>query len=234
VILLFAEVDVLDSNTHLMDQQTTVRRWKETFFGVWDAEWEDDDTYRSILPYSFAKYRIEHRQTAHILFDHLIELADFWCDDQPGRDLQPFALEGTLPLMSLTRLKNRDGEERSLTGIFFKTFIHMLIRSIIFVLSEENREHEWGFDLHELEEVWIAVDIIGRLCEKYQISPGLRPATIHRWLDTTIGLWLDHYSEGPDKITDIPTLIEKEALYTNSVNVFVRLITVARQHPGGM
>jgi hypothetical protein len=230
IMLIFSEADHIASQSHLMDQHTAIRRWQEIFLRVWDAELEDTENHFS---YSNYAYRIEQRQNVNALFDRLSEIAASWRDDLPKRDLQPFNLN--LPMFSITRFRTRHNRDISLVGRFLSDLIEMLTHRIVFILSEENREKEWGFDFYELEELWVTVDILGLVCEKYQVTPGIRPQTVQRWLDTSISLWLDYYADAPEKIDDAQALAEHEGqLYTDVLNIFIRFITVAQQYPGGM
>jgi hypothetical protein len=210
----------------LEDYDTAIMRWREAFFSVWDGEWNDTPDF---APYSQHTYRIEHRYIAVTLFDRLIDISNYWRHDLPERDIQPFAYLDNLPVFTP---QSRDPLDQ-LVGQFFEDLIEKLTHHIVFFFSEENREKERGFHINELEEMLVSVDIIGLLCEKYQISPQLRPQTVQRWLDTATGLWLNSYSTPTEPIIDMQTLLEKEGpLYTNAVTAFVRLITVAQRYPG--
>jgi hypothetical protein len=223
----------VDSTIHMINHETAIERWREVFFNVWDAEWNEVQGFDARFPYSTFAYRVEHRSLVNNLFDHLWELAEDWrdnkSDDMPARDPQPFMLKDRLPHFSSLLVTAPNGEEVFVTGRFLWTFFDMLTQKIVFVLSEENREKLMGFDLYELEEVWVAIDVMAYLCEKYRTAPSLRAETIHRWLNITIGIWMK--SDRAHKIDDVQMLAEKDSLYSNSLAVFVRLMTIAQRNP---
>lgn len=231
IMLILAEEDHDGAQSHLMDQHNAVRRWRDVFFNVWDADWNDPSNHS--LPYRDYVYRVEHRSTILMMFDRLIELADYWQADLLQRDIPPFVLREKLPLFSLVRLRGRDGQDMLYTGRFLDDFIEMLRCHIVFLFSEENREKDWGFDFSDLDEAWVDIDLLALMCQKYETSPGLRPPTIHRWLDMSLGLW-SRYIDHPERPVSVDTLPEYEGiLYTNTVTVFVRLIDVAQRYSRG-
>jgi hypothetical protein len=231
IMLIFSENEFI-STIYLARQDTAIKRWQEIFLQIWDAEWSDRS---EDVPYHTYSYRLEQRHMIIDMFNRLYELSEVWQFNAPQHDIQPFALEGKLPYFSLISLKDQDGREYLVTGTFLGRVIDRLIRKIVFILSQENREKDWIFGFSDLEELWTAIDMLSQLCERYDVSPGLKLATIQRWLDTTIGLWIDINSDNPDQIIDVQTLAEQEGeLYTNVVTMFVRLMTLAQRHPGGI
>lgn len=198
-------------------QHTAIMRWQNIFFGVWDSELDD----KRDIPYSSLAYRVEQRETVKALFDRLSEIAAQRYD-LPRKNLQPFPLQGQLPIFSRILRDHR--------GRFFRELIDILTQRVVFLLSEEIAESTRGLDTSDIEVVWIAVDLIGYLCEKYHASPRVRPRTVHRWLDKVIIGWINFYSDGDEDPIDMETLAMKDG-YTNVVATFVRLIDIAQQYP---
>jgi hypothetical protein len=214
----------------LRDYGAAITRWREAFFLVWDDKWEGIAVHNfppDPALYNHYDYRVEHRHIAAALFDRLNDIADYWRDDLSEHDLQPFVYMDELPLFSV---RSQDHRGRPDVGGFFYDLIIKLTQHIGFTFSEESMER--GLDYSDIETVSVAVDLIGSLCEIYRASPGLRPATVQRWLDKVISIWIGIYSDDPENLIDAQTLAEKDGLYANVVTIFVRLITVAQQYPG--
>jgi hypothetical protein len=245
MMLIFSDENHFGFPLYLRRLHTAVRRWQEVFFHVWDAEWDGNERIISNAPYSKYAYRVEQRQTMNALFERLIELADLWREENPRRDsqiivptdlrqsehpqrdLQPFSLQEKLPIFSITHLKTEVNTDYFLVGLSFYTLIDMLIQWIVY---EAYREEDV---LDEFEDTWLAVDVIGVLCEKYQVPAGLNKQTVQGWLDTITKVWIEAY-DGSAEVSDLQTLIEKDGDYRNVVKAFDRLMKNADQYPRSM
>lgn len=193
-----------------VEKGATIRRWQAMFFNIWDAEWNDRlSDYSDPIPYSEFAYRVEQRMLVNSLFDHLYDLAE----EAYGE--QTLVLTKRRPMFC-------DGD-------CVWNLCKRLIRRIVFELSDDSDNRDGFFGINDLYEVWVAVDLLGLLCERYQISVHLRPETVQRWLNLNIVLWLNEYGREPGEQVSTETLSE-DPLYVNVVNAFVRLITAVQRH----
>ena len=101
----------------------------------------------------------------------------------------------------------------------------MLIQKIVFVLSEESREKAFGIMLSNIEETWVAADVIRILCQEYEIAPGLTEKTIQRWQDTITTIWSEQaFGKVDEKMSS-------NILYYNIIATFDQLKRLAQQYP---
>jgi hypothetical protein len=202
IFLIFDELKIgtiADPSLH----PSAVKRWRRAFFKVWDAEWDSPDLENA--GYRMSAYRVEHRHIARRWVQRLYKRA---LDEH--QDLDPFVPKENLPYFSVA-------------GSFFYDLGEMLTDKIVFILSEENRENV--IDFFEIEIVWVAIDVIGILCERYSLSPRLKENTINHWFEKMIAIWNERASENGRTPSD------ELALYTNVVRIFDRLRSLARQYP---
>jgi hypothetical protein len=212
VLLIFDTHDV-GTTVSLSREEVNLKRWQDTFFQVWDANWnsekEDEPPYRS------SQYRIEHQWIAIEWFKRLCDVADYWSSDNVGQGLVTFITKAKLPYFSVTHFQYRFQKAYLRIGSSFFKVLDSLIRDIVFILSEENRDHIMPY---EMDEVWVSIDVMGILCEQYEVSPSLREKTIDLWLEKVITIWNER-------------LGEDTGLYRDVLTAFDRLKAVARQYP---
>ena len=195
-----------------VENGTTIRRWQTMVFSVWDAEWNYRlPDYRDPIPYSEFAYRVEQRMLVNSLFDHLYNLTEETYGEQ------------TL-ILTKRRPMFRGGD-------CVWNLCKRLIHRIVFELSDDNDNRNDFFSIHDLHEVWVAVDLLGLLCERYQMSVHLRTETVQHWLDLNIVLWLNEYGREPGEQVSTETLSE-DPLYVNVMNAFVRLIMAIQKVNG--
>lgn len=224
-IMLLFDKNAVGTTSYFMDHEQAVNRWREVFFGAWDAEWEDSTT--TYFPFHSCSYRKEHRQVINKWFDRLTEVATYFSlpDDvfYTGEDLSEFKPETVLPCFSLTFVTTSDGKTHPITGFVLGTLIERLVYSIVFVLSDENRKMAIG--LFEIEDVWVAVDVIALLCESYSISPSVTYDTVEIWQQKMTDIWKARLAE------ESMEWGKDENLYKNVVSVFDKLRILAQKYP---
>lgn len=216
-LMLLFDKNKIGSTVYLHDQQEAIKRWDTLFFKVWDAEWDDEeDKLNSYAGYSFRK---EHRHLVKQLFDRVGAITAYWTDEERKTELDLFPSEIEIPHLSIMNSYLETGEKNKIgPDTLVWDIIHELLQTIIFALSEINDEFSIGF--YELDEVWVSLDVIGILCESYQVSI-FKQETI----DMLENKMKTHLKK--DAIT--PT--EDNILYTNVMNLFERLKNIAETYP---
>jgi hypothetical protein len=206
-IMLLFDRNSIGTTSYLLDGEQAVKRWRTTFISIWDAEWED--TKYPLLSFSSATYRQEHRRIIIKWFDRLEEIAASFGE----KDLETFAPEESLPYFS------------SRPGNFLGILMERLLYSIVFTLSDENRDMAIGF--FEIDHVWAAVDMLSRLCESYACSPSVTAETVERWRQKTVDIWKARFAEESWEWVE-------DKLYQSVMSRFDRLRDLAQQYPPGL
>jgi hypothetical protein len=218
IILLFEQYKI-GSNVYLQKKRA-VQRWRETFFGIWDGDWQDSRPEN--YSFSDSESRKHYRPAVIEMFDALEKIAHFW--ENPKRS---DSLRGLLPsvyappYLSMRRWANRHNIEIVQIQRFTGELIEQLVKDIIYSLSPEQRWEAWFRN----EDVWVAVDILGFLCETYERTPGVNEQVVRTWRITVIEIWKQLLAE------DHHNLDESEALYQNVMHKFDMLEAVARKFP---
>jgi hypothetical protein len=220
MILLIEQYD--NHSTVYLDSVKAIQRWRQAFFGVWDGDWREEDQY-SQSAFVELPYRTEHRPAVSRFFERLEVVAGIWEESSPKTVEIPPLLEAyPLPYFSIHRWINRDNKEivnvERFTG---DTLIH-LQRDIIFWLSPEKRGEMAAVNA---EEVWVAVDLLAFLCEKYEQSPGVNAQIVNRWRETTVEIWKQFL------VDDKAEWDDTDPLYQNVMRAFDRLEAVAHKYP---
>ena len=94
--------------------------------------------------------------------------------------------------------------------------------SIVFVLSDENRELAIGF--FEIEDVWVAVDVMTLLCETYTRSPEVTHQTVEIWRKKMTDIWKARLAEEAIEWNE-------DDEYKNVVARFDQLKALAQKYP---
>ena len=220
VILLF-DVHQVGFNSYLRDQVEAVKRWRNIFFTVWDAEWmQEEHPYATGIPYRTYEYRIAHRHIMNKWLDRIEAIAMDWSQKEP-QGLPPFMPVENLPYFSM---KDDDGKHLKLPGQIVVQLTEQLTHTIVFILSDEN--HEYAVDFFQIEDVWVAADVLGRLCEAYNLSPDVTEQTVDNWLEKSLAIWKEGNAE-----EQVEWDKDDDELYKMSLPVFERLKDVARKYP---
>jgi hypothetical protein len=218
LILLF-ELQHKGSSIYVTDIKE-VERWRDTFFSIWDGDWKDSLTYDNI--FNDAAYRQQHRPALIAIFDCLRSIAQSRLGIaksgvQP--ELAPLHPDYPLPYFSVTRWLDNDNSEIFKVERFISDLLESLVKDIIYWLSAEKRAEVITFNV---EEVWVAADVLGFLCEKYKQSPGIHEKFIRNWRETTVDIWKQNVGDDWN---------ESYSLYQEVLSVFDHLEAVARQYP---
>lgn len=223
LMLLFEQYEVGGSS--YIDNEQAVQRWRDVFLGVWDGEWQDDGGYGTPYLYGKPEYRQQHRPVVAAMFDRLESLARYYgrlaSSDEP-ENFTPLLPAYPLPYFSIRRWTN----QHNITGISIERFTSDLIehaaKEAIYWLSSEKRGEITNFPA---VEVWVAVDILGFLCETYEKSPGINQQAVRMWRETAIEIW-KQFLDGDENQWD-----ETDPLYLNVMAAFDRLEAVAQKYP---
>lgn len=217
-LMLLFEQSNIDTDAYI-NSEKAVQRWQQTFLQIWDGDWRDQ--YES-YPYSNPAYRVQHRAAVVKLFERLEGIVKVWENWLPDKTEIPSLLEGyPLPYFSIHRYINKANEEAISPSRLVGDCLDHLLRDIIYLLSPETRAIRGASD----EQIAVAVDILGLLCEKYQQSPGVNAQIVSRWRESTTQIWKQIYA---DEKIDWP---ETDPLYQNVIRAFDRLEAVAHKYP---
>ena len=178
LMLLFDKHKV--SSIHLIDQQTAIQRWQNTFLSVWNAEWNETEKDYAHAPFRSYDYRVQHRDTMVMWFEHLMKLAKY---ARPTEKPQP--LQSQLPQFYI---KDGRGEKNPFQSRFLTTIVDMLIHNIAWILAEENRDVVITF-FSEIERVWASIHIMGILCESYAYKLEVVVTGIDKWHQKMTDIW---------------------------------------------
>lgn len=218
VMLLFEQHEV-GSSVYIRDEKA-VQRWREVFLSVWNGGWQDTS-----YSYGDPEYRKKHRLAIIEMFDHLESVARYWTNLSKSSDQivpNPFSQEYPIPYFSVRHWTNQDNKGIVKVERFMGELIEHLVKDIIYSLSPEKRAQVIAFNV---EEVWVAVDILGFLSAIYERSPGVNGQVVRRWRDTTVQIW-KQFEEGDQTDWD-----ETDSLYQNVLRAFDRLEVVAQKYP---
>jgi len=136
--------------------------------------------------------------------------------------LKPLPLEIPPPYFSVRRTTGQDNQEYRSCERFTTGLIGYLEREIIYWLSWEKRAEIINF---AQDVVWVAVDVLGFLCEMYEHPPGVNEPVVRTWRETTAEIW-KQFLEGDDQPFD-----EADPLYLKVLAAFDRLAAMARKYP---
>jgi hypothetical protein len=217
-ILMLEQAD-MGSSVYLEDAEA-VRHWRKLFLDVWDGDWTASRTYPN--PCDDPAYRKKHRPAIAAIFDRLESIARYWESVDKNNErpaLTPLHPDYPLPYFSIERWNSKDGSEHIRVERFTSDLLEALLKDIIYWLSPEKRNEVSAF--HD-EEVWVAVDMLGFLCEKYEQSPGVNDQSVRNWRQTSIDITKAFLDEEWD---------ETDALYQNVMKAFDRLEAVAKKYP---
>ncbi|MBI1256839.1 MAG: hypothetical protein GC204_05165 [Chloroflexi bacterium] len=219
-VMLIFEYQHMGSSNAYIAAVARIKQWREVFFNVWDEDWRDD---REFYPYGAPEYRRQQRPGVVALFDSLESLAWMWDEIETNlrtdAKVLPMPPEYSLPYFSLIRWASQDGRKGVRVDRFTQTLLTHLLKDILYYLSHEERENATIFSI---EEVWVAVDTLGFLCEIYEQSPGVTEQMVRAWRETT-----DQINK--ESLDDY--WVETNPLYGNVMRVFDRLEAVARKYP---
>jgi hypothetical protein len=226
--MLLFEQHLFSSSVFLQDEQA-VPRWRDAVLNVWDADWHQD-TPASSAAYAFSQpaYRQRHRRAISAMFDRLQSLAHYWADVSKHLGepiLVSLSEEHPLPDCSIRHWGNQQGMATVRAERFVADFAESLIKDIIYWLSVEKRADVLTFDA---EEIWVAVELLGFLCEVYDLSPQVDEQTVHAWRDATLEIG-KHIRIGSQSVWD-----ETYTLSRNIINAFNRLEKLAHNHPSNL
>lgn len=187
--------------------ENAFRRWRDALLRVWDADWSEPTYPDKYL--GTPEARQQHRAAVVTLFDRLESIAHFWnhLNDKPRKELPALPEEFTLPYFSIS--------------YFAYQLVDQLEKDIFAAFSAEKRDRAF---LH-IEEVWVAVDLVGFLCEVYDLSPELSPQTVRDWRDLTVEIYKDLAIE--DTFAWTP---DNDPMAQNFLAAFSRLEAVAVKH----
>lgn len=157
--------------------EKSVKRWRDHFMSVWDADWsveETNDMHR--LPYNEQAFREKYRSTVEQLFDYLRDKASFLEHDVLSQETKIPAIP--LPMFSKHKWKNEFGQSKVRTSQVVDDLIKHLEQVVIYYHSSE----KWAFAIsYGMEEAWAAVDLLAFLCAAYEKTPGLYPQTVNAY-----------------------------------------------------
>jgi hypothetical protein len=220
VILLFEQHEGY-GGVHL-ESVPAVQRWRETFFTVWDGDWDDTNDSVSTPPYDFSApaYRQAHRSTVSEMFDRVEHFAHQWSAlGSSDYSIPALSTDYSVPLLSA-----RTWTQGSRTSRFLNDFTSHLLeqirKDIFYFLSHEMKT----IRVVDPEDVWMAVDVLGYLCKAYQYTPGVNEAIVQHWREETITISRYYYGESQP-------LEGSDPLYQNILAAFQRLEDLAKQYP---
>ena len=133
--------------TYLWEYDDVIQTWEQAFLDIWDSDWQRPQELSQV---SYADYRKSNRHICKDLFKYIFEMVDYWGDDVS--DTKPISKQ-QLPLLSLDSLFPAD-------------LLEHLTESIVYTISDENEYR----DNSDAEHIWVAVDVMGIICEAYQIN----------------------------------------------------------------
>ena len=202
VIELLLLLDQRDEGDNIyIYREKAIKRWRDTFLEVWDADWDEKKVHHFVPAYSAPTYRQKHRAAVVSMFDYLRALAAFWesvgsdvVKDRPDAD--SVLSDYRPPYFSIHRWKNNKGQaEVSVLG-FANLLIEYLRRDIIYKLSPERRRIAISLNV---EDVWVAVELLGFISDTYKISSGVNVNHARIWRETTILIGKAFVEDGETK-----------------------------------
>lgn len=223
-VMLLLDQHKIGSTVYLGHLQEDVKLWREEFFKVWDAPWDEEEPtshYAPYFPYSQQSYRLQHRLLVGKLFDRIINLADAWNNDLRSSILHS-VMEEKLPYFSQGYFQTESAEAYLINDGIINRIIEEQVYRLLFMAADYNAGNEVWYV--EIEENWVAVDVISLLCEKYAISPSVSYETVVQWQQVMEAVWKES-----QKIPDL--VAEDREMYANFLKLFDRLKAVARQYP---
>jgi hypothetical protein len=213
LMLLFEQHD--KGSSVYVQSEAAAARWREVFLQVWDGDWgHEPEPYDPQNPLRTPEQRQQERLMALAMFDYLHTIAHFWTQigmSGSKPELAPMQLPHPLPYFSL----------RTPTRFTSDLFGH-LEREIIYWLSLEKRSEIFWSDV---VEVWVAVDVLGFLSERYERTPGVNATTVQVWREKTVDIWKDS-QEGDEQAWD-----ENDPLLVTVMGVFDHLACMAEKYP---
>jgi hypothetical protein len=221
IMLLFEQHD--GGSSVYLENPKAVQRWREIFMGVWDESWQHDTQYGShIYDYDEPEYRNQHRQGIVKMFDRLESIAAYWTaigktNEQPAlAQLNP---DYPLPYFSVKHWIGKDNKQHSGLERFTYKIIESLAKDIIYYLSSEMRAEVKAFDV---EEVFVAVDVLAFVCAAYEQSPGINIQIVSNWRTAIIEIESHFLGEQWD---------ETDLLFQNVMAAFDRLQAIVNKFP---
>jgi hypothetical protein len=203
VMLLFEQNSI--GNGVIFEHVDIVQQWRDIFMKVWDGEWEETNNYHA---FGQMEYRKQHRSQIIEMFTYLQNIADFWFeignDRRPEDD--PIPSDYQIPILSVATERGYSYPTR-----FIRKLIHNLQKDIVYFIF-------YGKRSYSEEEIVVAVDVLGFLCEKYNKSPDFNSASLSELRDKTIQIWRGRNTDYEPNL--------------NNINItFDRLEAVARKYP---
>jgi hypothetical protein len=226
VVELVCLLDQVDSASTVFLAVENPSRWRETILGVWDGDWENmsQEFFRPYHPCDTFEYRMQNRPSIVAMFEYLEATVHFW-QILSKSDLKPvqsvLQLPHPLPYFSIQRSTDQKNHETASVERFIHKLIGYLVREIIYWLSQEKRTEVLTFGS---EEVWVSVDLLGFLCERYEQSPCVNVKKVRVWQET-INEVEKSFLEGQG-VWD-----ETNPVYRNVLQAFERLERVAEKYP---
>lgn len=172
-IEIFLLVEQNHVGSSFFEETRAVERWREVFLNVWDGEWESERYLTSQL--DDIEYRQHHRSGIVGIFNQLETVAQFWAtikENDRILKLPPLPPEYHLPYFS-----KHPGR-----------IIERLVKDIIYYLSAEMRPDALGF-FRVHEDLPVAIDILGLLCNSYKIDPIINSKTVGKWRTITLEIF---------------------------------------------
>lgn len=223
VIELMLLFDSFDSSTgvFLWEKDEKVAQWETTIMAVWMADWDASEK-QSGFPYGALAYRRHHTSVIKEHLGYLKQIAENNADETRA-NFQKRIETTEFPDFSIFPTQTRHGNTIHLIDRFVGDLIRELTREIVFLLSDENR-----FDVlnmaADIEEIWVAVDVLALLCETYKTTPNITHDTVSKWHKKAADIWRIHVDEGELHGED------PEVERTVSI-IFDKLRDIARQSP---
>lgn len=205
-VVLFEQHDI--GSTVYLENPNAVDRWRETFLSVWDGQWTHDDAYGSYeYDWDTPTYRLQHRPGAVALFDHLKGIAQDWeVLDRNDTHTKAAPLHPDYPLPYFSIKLSR----------FIRKLIETLIQEITYWLAYK----DWIYMPDD--EIVVAVDVLGFLCDVYHQSPAVTEELVHSWRRYTLDIFSSSYGDRWN---------ESHLLYQNIMKSFDRLEAMAKKYP---
>jgi len=216
-LMLLLEQNNPQSSVYITEE--TVHRLRETVLNIWDGDWhiEQEKAYKA-YPYDDPEYRKQHRPAITQIFDHLESLARLWesASNTERPPVIPLLADYPLPYFSVRHWTNDENKKFVEVDRFTSDVIEHLAKDIIYWLSPEKRAEVMAFNA---EEVWVAVDLLGMMCEVYQQPPGINQPIVQVWRETATQIWRSFLAD------------ETSSLYPDVVRAFDRLEAVSLKYP---
>jgi hypothetical protein len=210
LMLLFHEHD--ERSSVFLEWKAPAERWREVFLQVWDNDWgHEPDLHNRKYPFSTPEQRQQERAMAVAMFDYLHTIGGFWAQvgtNGSNRELPPMQFPHPLPYFSA----------RSYTRIIHELF-GRLQREIIYWLSREKHSEIVGL---RPVDVWVSIDVLGFLSERYERTPGVNATTVQAWREKTLDLWKE-FHEGD--------AYDENDLLAAIMGVFDHLARMAEKYP---